>query len=183
MHPAGAGTARAAPRARLDALALKLGADVPFFLRDGPCRARGVGERLEPVVDLPRIWLILATAPFGLGTRDVFQGLTFPLTIRGENVSNYSPHRGFGELASTLQNDLQAVAIRLRSSIGRVCERLTEAGAHGVTMSGSGPSVVGLFPARAEARQAIKRLHMETGWKYQVVKGITSVLASRSITT
>ncbi|MBW2700225.1 MAG: 4-(cytidine 5'-diphospho)-2-C-methyl-D-erythritol kinase [Deltaproteobacteria bacterium] len=167
------------PEASLARLALQLGADVPFFLQAGPCRAQGLGEILTALPHLPSVWFILACAPFGLSTRDVFNGLNLRLTSDGGNVSYNRPRMGFRELVTDLRNDLQPVAEAMQPSIGDVCKNLVKAGAHGATMSGSGPSVVGLFPTRNEARQAIRRLLRDEGWTYQVVKGITSVLASR----
>jgi 4-diphosphocytidyl-2-C-methyl-D-erythritol kinase len=155
-------------------LATDLGADVPFFLMNGPCLARGIGERLSPAGDLPRIWLILARAPFGLETRRVFETLKYPLTSLGDDDShNRSQKWGFTRLADALSNDLQPIGERLHPVIRRVRQELSKAGAAGALMSGSGPSVFGLFRTRHAARQTLRRMRRTKGWTYLVLRAVS----------
>jgi 4-diphosphocytidyl-2-C-methyl-D-erythritol kinase len=153
---------------RLDELALELGADVPFFLRGGACLAAGIGERLTPV-RVPPFWVILARAPFGLSTRRVFEHLKIPLTSAQDGDNRKSPLEGFARLAGSLVNDLQPTALAMQASIGGVLEDLLRAGAAGASMSGSGPTVFGLFRTRREARVGLRRLERRSGWGYTVV--------------
>ena len=158
----------------LGRLATGLGADVPFFLMNGPCLARGIGERLSPVSQLPRIWLILARAPFGLETRMVFETLKYPLTSQEYDDShNRSQKWGFTQLAGALENDLQRVGERLCPAIRRVRQELSKAGAAGALMSGSGPSVFGLFRTRHAARQTLRRMRRTRGWTYLVLRAVS----------
>jgi 4-diphosphocytidyl-2-C-methyl-D-erythritol kinase len=62
----------AAPPARLAALALALGADVPFFLSPGPALVTGIGEQIAPLSDLPGLPVLLAHPGFGLETKAVY---------------------------------------------------------------------------------------------------------------
>jgi len=165
----------------LDALAAGLGADVPFFLRAGPQLARGIGDRLQPVAGLPPFWLLLACAPFGLATRDVFQGLKYQLTIPADGDRHGTPQQwGFADLAAGLVNDLQPTAERMRPEIGRVRQELERSGAAGCLMSGSGPSVYGVFPDERAARAAARRLNERMGWTYLVLRAIDQGYRSRS---
>jgi 4-diphosphocytidyl-2-C-methyl-D-erythritol kinase len=158
---------------KLHEIAVLLGADVPFFLEEGPCRARGIGERLEPFEPLPDFALLLAFAPFGLSTRKVYESLRFPLTSPGFDARNVGPVRGTGfeQFVTWLHNDLQPVCEVFRPVIRRVRMELTQAGAAGALMTGSGPTVFGLFESEEEASEAKSRIPKETGWSYLVVKG------------
>jgi 4-diphosphocytidyl-2-C-methyl-D-erythritol kinase len=164
------------PDTGLAALAAQLGADVPFFLAGGPCRATGIGERLEPVRDLPDFWTVLACAPFGLSAREVYQRLTSPLTSTGSDDKHASPVSvaDFEALTTILHNDLQPVGERLRPVIATVGEQLSRAGAGAVLMTGSGPTVFGLFRSRDHAVGALERLDRELDWVYLAARGMTS---------
>jgi 4-diphosphocytidyl-2-C-methyl-D-erythritol kinase len=172
------------PRPQLHSLATSLGADVPFFLESGPCRARGIGDLLEPVLGLPGFWVVLACAPFGLATRKVYESLNFPLT-RLPDSDRQVPSGGgrdLADLARQLVNDLQPIGEGFQPAIGRVRDSLLKAGALGASMSGSGPSVFGLYGSRRLAMEARNRIRKERGWTYLVARGITTNLASARYT-
>jgi len=162
----------------LHEIATSLGADVPFFLQDGPCLARGIGHLLTPVRTLPCFWLILACAPFGHETRLVFENLKYPLTSVRSGATldrpdwDDCPDWGIDRLAAVLVNDLQPTGERMHPEIKRVRQELMQAGAVGALMSGSGPSVFGLFSTRRAARQALRRLRKIQGWTYLVLRAI-----------
>jgi len=157
-------------------IAAGLGADVPFFLNRGPCIARGVGHDLEPVADLPEFWLLLACSPKGLATRKVYENLNYPLTSTRGGARNINSVRSAGMegIVSWLHNDLQAVSERLYPAIRSVRMGLLRAGAEGALMSGSGPSVFGLFRSRRRALDGLGRIASEGNWKYLVVQGETT---------
>jgi 4-diphosphocytidyl-2-C-methyl-D-erythritol kinase len=152
-------------RRDLEGLALSLGADVPFFLDPRPARVRGIGERIEAVGALPSLALLLATPAPGLATQDVYRAydaggsaltpergaftMPLPSSLRG----------GDGRLRSDalkplLVNDLERAARALRPAIGRMLRRIEAAGALAAGMSGSGPTVFGVFEGLVAARHA-----------------------------
>ena len=127
--------------ATLDALALRLGADVPFFLRGGTCFARGVGERLTPLPDDPPRWFVLLMPPFGTPTRRVFELLGARLIgdgdrdrVAGDDLPTAT------ELALTLQqrNDLEPAAMATTPALRALRDRVCELGFTTLRMSGSG---------------------------------------------
>lgn len=156
---------------RLRALALSLGADVPFFLDPRPARVRGVGERVEPVEGVPALHLVLANPGIPLSTAEVYRaadalggeltgpagGPTMPplSALREAGADPADPSGpGAGELEAWVRNDLEPAALRLCPPIGRLRERLRQAGARAVGLSGSGPTLYGLFGDRATATRA-----------------------------
>jgi 4-diphosphocytidyl-2-C-methyl-D-erythritol kinase len=152
-----------AARADLDRLAGRLGSDVPFSLAGGVALGSGRGEQLAPLLaPTPSHW-VLGIAGDGLSTPAVYAELdrlraagTVP---GGEPMPSADPVltalRGGtpSALAGVLANDLQAPALALRPELGRALRAATAAGALGVLVSGSGPTVAAL--ARDE-QQAVR---------------------------
>jgi 4-diphosphocytidyl-2-C-methyl-D-erythritol kinase len=151
----------------LAAIALSLGADVPFFLDPRPAWVTGVGEQIAPFEEpLPALDLVLVTPSPGLPTADVFRGFDATLTPPGASRSmpplRGSPGRNLiaaledegPHLAELLTNDLEPIATQLRPAIQRIRGELERIGARTVAMSGSGPTVFGLFRTSEQARAA-----------------------------
>ena len=148
---------------QLERLALQLGADVPFFIRAKPARARGIGEKLRLLPQLRRRWLVLAYPGFPVATAWVYGNLSLKLTKVSVNTSIATPLESLDTLDKLLVNDLEQVAIRRYPVIGRVKTTLSLAGAAGVLMSGSGSSVFGVFRSKRLAEQAFRRMRHEEG--------------------
>ena len=181
---------------RLDAaaladVALSLGADVPFFLGpDGagpvPARVRGVGERVEAWPGVPALALALVHAGPPLETArvyaefDALAGSAAALTgpggaptmppLPGPTPPEAGPEWSAEWLTQLVANDLEPAARRLCPEIAGVREALVASGALAVGLSGSGPTVFGIFrdaPAASEALEgsALRRLvSAASGW-------------------
>jgi 4-diphosphocytidyl-2-C-methyl-D-erythritol kinase len=148
---------------QLERLGLKLGADVPFFVRGRPARARGIGERLEPIRHVARCWLVILSPGFPVSTAWVYRNLPVKLTKPSVNTSIASSLTGPGNLAEMLVNDLESVTLGKYRKIGLLKRNLLRAGALGSLMSGSGSSVFGVFNSKREAQQAFRRLRQQEG--------------------
>ena len=143
-------------------IGLQLGADVPFFLADAPAAfATGIGEILQPVEPLCGYSVLLVNPGFPVSTRWVYQ--SFALTKK-ENTSNLknSQEGILGPFARNgsaqtipqrtfLLNDLETVTVSRYPEVGRLKEELLLNGAERALMSGSGPTVFGLFADRQSA--------------------------------
>ncbi len=138
----------------LESLALTVGADVPFFIRGAPARARGIGERLSPAGALPRLWMVVLFPGFPVSTAWAYRNFRFKLTKPSNNnnlIGNPgTPH----EVARIMTNDLEAVTIGRYPRIAHLKQRLDDKGAIGSLMSGSGSAVFGVFADEARARRA-----------------------------
>jgi 4-diphosphocytidyl-2-C-methyl-D-erythritol kinase len=148
---------------QLQRLALQLGADVPFFIRAKPARARGMGEKLQLLPKLRRRWLVLVYPGFPVATAWVYGNLPLKLTKVSVNTSIATPLESLDKLDKLLINDLERVAVKRYPEIGRVKLMLSLAGAAGVLMSGSGSSVFGVFQSKRLAEQAFRRMRHEEG--------------------
>ncbi len=136
-------------------LGARLGADVPAQIAPGRWLATGAGERLEALATpFPALELLVLAAEGGLSTADVYReadelGLE---RERGELEQRREQLRAALELGAPLpaarellHNDLQAAAVSLSPAIAQALAAMHEAGAEETLVSGSGPTVVGLF--------------------------------------
>jgi 4-diphosphocytidyl-2-C-methyl-D-erythritol kinase len=147
----------------LDAIALEIGADVPFCLQRAPAIVRGVGERITPIRVACPLYIALVNPGFAVATKSIFQAVALDgIRARGEGSRRSGGDRLASELASgdvdrvarCLENDLQSVTTRLHPAVAALINDMRAAGAAGALMSGSGPSVFGLFRDSSAARGA-----------------------------
>jgi 4-diphosphocytidyl-2-C-methyl-D-erythritol kinase len=155
---------------RLEELALTLGADVPFFIRGVPARARGVGERLTDLRGVRRLWCVILYPGFPVSSAWVYKNLHDKLTKCIPNISMTFPLRSPASLRKLLVNDLEAVTLDRYPRIRSLKQRLVGEGAVGALMSGSGSSVFGVFKSRRSAEQAFRRLKNEEGLEAFLVR-------------
>ncbi|MDY6825487.1 MAG: 4-(cytidine 5'-diphospho)-2-C-methyl-D-erythritol kinase [Thermodesulfobacteriota bacterium] len=144
---------------RLMTMGAGLGADVPFFIRSRPALAGGVGEILESYERLPQLPVLLIHPHISLSTAGVYKSLKFTLTKpkKISNILSFTKHTVF-DVKQHLANDLEAVSVARYPEIRGIKKRLVDSGATGVLMSGSGPTVFGLFSDRRQAEAAHDQL-------------------------
>lgn len=145
-------------RKRLENMASTIGADVPFFVKGVPARARGIGERLSPLRKIPRLWLIILYPKFPVSTAWVYRNLHPKLTKAIANTSINFSLGSSANLRKLLVNDLETVTMGRYPRIGLLKEELARQGAIGTLMSGSGSSVFGVFRSKRSAERAFRRL-------------------------
>jgi 4-diphosphocytidyl-2-C-methyl-D-erythritol kinase len=158
-------------RADLLQLAGELGSDVPFFLMGGTALGLGRGEALYPIVDIPRLSLIVIAPSYGISTADAYGWLDEDRDRRSTDASadRLDVHWPTGPVA--LVNDLQAPVARREAGISDALRALQSAGARARAMSGSGSAVFGVF-ADAALTRAARRLQ-RPGWRVIVTRTLT----------
>ena len=147
-------------REELMSLGLRLGADVPFFLFQKPAFASGIGEKLEAYQGILPYHILLVNPGVEVHTAEVYRNLNLRLTKCKKIITKpFLKESGF-DASLHLCNDLESVTIPKFPVIESLKKQLLKHGALGALMSGSGPTVFGLFsdfhPAE-KARQAIAR--------------------------
>jgi len=152
------------PQKELMAMGLEIGADVPFFFLEGAAIASGIGERLKKI-ELPGLWFVLIYPNFEVSTRWAYQN--FILTKRRFHFNLHGLLRTPKEISNLLWNDLEEVVSRECPQIGVMKKMLYSAGALGALMTGSGPTVFGVFSEEgvaSEAYKKVKKMVRGRGW-------------------
>ncbi|MSO48133.1 MAG: 4-(cytidine 5'-diphospho)-2-C-methyl-D-erythritol kinase [Thermoleophilia bacterium] len=136
-------------------IAALIGSDVPALLHDEATLARGRGEHVEVLGELPRAYLVLAHPGQPLATRDVYAAYRpddrpLPRTVALPTTLD--------ELVNVIENDLAVPAEQLEPACRAIRDELMFAGALAATVSGSGSAVFGIFPTEEEAETASANL-------------------------
>jgi 4-diphosphocytidyl-2-C-methyl-D-erythritol kinase len=144
---------------QLCSLAVRLGADVPFFIPCQPARVEGIGEILTSVPSLPLRWFVIVVPPFGVSTPWAYRQFDeLPAKVEAVSADLQRFANGQWPPLSCLVNDLERAVVPTYPMIQDIKERLVQAGADGALMSGSGSSVFGLFSHEGMAEQAVVAL-------------------------
>jgi 4-diphosphocytidyl-2-C-methyl-D-erythritol kinase len=157
-------------RDRLAEIGTRLGMDVPFFLYGPTALAKGRGELLTSVPSPPKFWVLLVNPGFETSTAWVYKNLNFGLTKKGDctNIAGLK----VSQIARSLHNDLETVTAAAHPVIGEMERSLLDSGALGVCMSGSGPTVFGIYPTEAACRTAAQAIHTK-GWRLYPAETLT----------
>ena len=150
----------ALPAAELERLAARLGSDVPFCLQGGTSLATGRGEILTALPDFSGHGVVMANPPLQVSTPWVYGNFRGANQCRPEvsRLHQWFGQQDFSAVAAALFNDLESVTIPAYPQIAAIKEQLLQAGAAGVLMSGSGPTVFALTPDPAAAGEVAGRV-------------------------
>jgi 4-diphosphocytidyl-2-C-methyl-D-erythritol kinase len=146
-----------------------LGADVPFFIFGKTAWATGIGDCLQVAEDIPPLWFLLVNPGFAVSTRMVYESLNLRLTTDRINYSIPAFKIGGGSnLSEALRNDLEEVTMARYPLLNRIKRLLLSSGAAGALMSGSGPTLFGIFETEEQARNAEKILTTQSSGKWWI---------------
>ena len=157
----------------LMSMGLSIGADVPFFIFQKPAIATGIGEKLEAYQNLKNLKILLVFPDISVSTADVYKKLNLGLTKCEKKLKSFLLNKRRFDPRYHLCNDLEAVTASTYPVIKTVKEALLSHGALGALMTGSGPTIFGLFSdsnAALKASQALFRIHK---WETHLADMIT----------
>lgn len=146
---------------RLMELGLKIGADVPYCVMRGTALAEGIGEKLTPLAPMPICKVLVAKPPICVSTKFVYENLKLDKTTVHPRIDLLVEGLREGNLqkiASHMGNVLESVTIPHYPVIAQIREEMLRYGAINAMMSGSGPTVFGLFEDEAQAQKAYQSL-------------------------
>ncbi|MFH1102871.1 MAG: 4-(cytidine 5'-diphospho)-2-C-methyl-D-erythritol kinase [Pseudomonadota bacterium] len=146
-------------------MGLSIGADVPFFIFGKPALARGVGEKLKRYHGLSPYPVVLVFPGFSVSTAGVFRDLNLGLTKCERKIKDNSFIRQRFKAERHLCNDLETVTASRYKEVNEAKAALLQQGAIGSLMTGSGPTVFGLFSGKKKAESAAGALSKPGGWK------------------
>ena len=138
-----------------------IGADIPFCLMKGTAKAEGIGEKLTRLPPMPDCGILLVKPSFSVSTKKVYRDLDARPTGAHPDIDAIIASLRAGDLtklAGSLGNILESVTADDHPVIRELKEAMLREGALGALMSGSGPTVYGLFRTKEEAFDARNRL-------------------------
>lgn len=149
------------PLPKLMELSTAIGADVPFCILGGTALAEGIGERLTPLAPIPFCHILIAKPDISVSTKYVYEHLDSTGIEKHPDLDGMTAAISSGSLPgiiSRMENVLETVTIPAHPVIAAIKRRLLKLGAEGSLMSGSGPTVFGIFTDEAAARHACLQL-------------------------
>jgi len=150
---------------QLISMGIAIGSDVPFFLFRKPAIVTGMGEKLESFNGLKQFHLLLIYPGFSVSTADIYGKLNLGLTKYKNINKNYKFKNQKYDVVADLCNDLETVTASIYPDITIARKALLTHGAIGVLMSGSGPTVFGLFSDFDKAHEAYNALLDSNRWE------------------
>ena len=147
---------------------VKLGADVPYCIMRGTALSEGIGEILTPLAPVPQCQVLIAKPGVSVSTKFVYENLHVD-RLPGEAhpdidlLTEAIKERNLRKIASNMGNILETVTIPAHPVIRDIKEKMMDMGAVGAMMSGSGPTVFGLFMSPGKAQAAYEEMRYGSG--------------------
>ena len=141
-----------------------IGADVPFCVLRGTALAEGIGEVLTPLPPLPKCFVLIAKPPINVSTKFVYTNLRANELTWHPDIDGQIQALRDGDLEEVCRkmgNVLENVTIPAYPIISTIKEKMLQCGAVNAMMSGSGPTVFGIFSEREQAEKAAELLREE----------------------
>ena len=138
-----------------------LGADVPYCIMRGTVLAEGIGEILTPLPALPKCYVLIAKPPISVSTKLVYEKLDSHEIEEHPDIDGILEglkNHNLKKIASCMGNVLEKVTIEEYPVIEDIKNVMKEEGALNAMMSGSGPTVFGIFDNKHLARKAADKI-------------------------
>ena len=163
---------------------VKLGADVPYCIMRGTVLAEGIGVELKTLPAMPKCTVLIAKPPISVSTKTVYEALDSKEITQHPDIDGIMEgleQHDLRKIAECMGNVLEDVTIPMHPVISEIKQEMMEAGALGAMMSGSGPTVFGLFESRAAAREAQRRIREKSLTRQVYVTNIHSVRRNQNV--
>ncbi len=147
--------------AELQNLGVKIGADVPYCVCGGTVLAEGIGEKLTPLKAVPDCCLLVAKPNINVSSKYVYEHLDAMTIQTHPDIDGMvdAINRGdFGKIVGCMGNVLENVTIEAHPVIARIKEQMCQNGAINSMMSGSGPTVFGIYAEEGAAQRAYGKI-------------------------
>ena len=142
---------------------VKLGADVPYCIMRGTALAEGIGEKLTKLPAMPKCHILIAKPPISVSTKFVYENLHAndlkpedhpPVDVQVEALKEGD----LKKLVANMGNVLERVTVPEYPVINELKQMMLDCGALGSMMSGSGPTVFGIFENEEDAKAAFDKI-------------------------
>ncbi|MCQ2539297.1 MAG: 4-(cytidine 5'-diphospho)-2-C-methyl-D-erythritol kinase [Acetatifactor sp.] len=152
------------PREELMEKSVTIGADVPYCVLGGTALAEGIGEKLTVLPPAPSCYVLVAKPDINVSTKYVYEHLDAEGVKHHPDIDGMRASIEAGDLSgiiSRLENVLEVVTVPAHPVIDLIKQRMLALGADGSLMSGSGPTVFGLFTDKEKAEKAFEAAKAE----------------------
>ncbi|MCR5157089.1 MAG: 4-(cytidine 5'-diphospho)-2-C-methyl-D-erythritol kinase [Butyrivibrio sp.] len=146
-------------RAQMCEMAVKLGADIPYCIMGGTMLSEGIGEILTPLKDMPECSIVVAKPAIGVSTAWVYNELDSRESVEHPDIDGVKEaieNGDLGRMCALIGNVLETVTKEKHSVIGDIERILEDEGAVRAFMTGSGPTVFGIFDDDTKAAKAVE---------------------------
>ena len=154
---------------------VKLGADIPYCIMGGTALSEGIGEKLTALPEIPDCWILIAKPPIAVSTGFVYGNLKVKELAEHPDIDGMVEaikSRDLGGIVDRMGNVLEKVTIEEYPVIEQIKNVMKEQGALNAMMSGSGPTVFGLYETKEKARKAAAKIREKQLAKQVYVTGI-----------
>ncbi len=145
-------------------LGVQIGADVPYCVMGGTALAEGIGEKLTPLAPAPDCYVLVAKPDINVSTKYVYEHLDAQEIVKHPDIDGMVEaiaEESLQGILDRMENVLETVTVSAYPVIRTIKERMKELGAINSLMSGSGPTVFGIFVEKDMARRAYDKLEEE----------------------
>lgn len=153
----------------------KFGSDIPYCILQGTALAKGLGDELELIHPFPKMYVVILKPRFSMSTATVYQNFDIN-EVTGitntEAMVKAIEEEDTAYIYNHLYNVLETVTTKLHPTLVDMKERLLDLGAQGSLMSGSGPTVYGLFEDEKVAKEAVKLFRRERNMQFVYLTSI-----------
>ena len=146
---------------KLMELGVQIGADVPYCVLRGTALAEGIGEKLTVLPPMPDCWILIGKPGISVSTKYVYTTLDLNTDTVHPDIDGMKKALEDGNLygiTERMGNVLQDVTIPAYPEVERIKEQMKTLGAVNAMMSGSGPTVFGIFDNEEKAQEACQKL-------------------------
>ncbi len=148
------------PQDRLSKIAQGIGADVPFCINGGTSLATGLGEKLTVLPSIPLCYFLLVKPYFGIKTGEVYRSMNKGMysqkgwenKLCSKQLIKALEEKSLNKIADNLYNSMQPIVNSWFPILKTIAQTISDGGARGVLMSGSGPTIYGIFKHMEEAK-------------------------------
>ena len=142
-------------------LGMQVGTDVPYSIVGGTAFVSGRGEIVTPINPMPSCWVVLAKPRISVSTKTVFRALEverLDYIPKSRIVADAIEIGDYKGMVDNLSNALEAVTFERHPKLRQLSERMERYGMDGVTMSGSGPTIIGFSQNYSRAKRVYNSL-------------------------
>lgn len=148
----------------LTKLGKTIGADVPFCIYKGTALAKGIGEQLQKLKPIPKVPVLIVKPPYSVSTKEIYGKLDIEKINERPDTPMMLKHIEKSDvhaIAKGLCNVMEEVTFKLYPELAQIKAQLKQYGALGSLMSGSGPTVFGVFESKRDLLKAQERLSIK----------------------